>query len=110
MISRAEKEYAEVLKRSGLVHDHWPPAVKLPGGLWSIDYLVTDPDGTQYYVEVKCGLMCENFRLKLELYRLTQERDGLLPLFVVKRVAKEWFRVIDEIGTSPITEVVCVVR
>jgi len=61
---------------------------------------VTGVDGKEFYVEVKAGLMVENYRLKLELYRLSQKQDNLPPLFVVKKYGKMKFWVIDEIGTE----------
>lgn len=103
MISQAESEYGQMLDQLKLDYLHHPPAVKLPGGArWAVDYLVTGSDGTEFYVEVKAGLQCENYRLKLELYRLVQKDNDLPPLFVVKRYGKMKFYVIDEIGTEKV--------
>ncbi len=108
MLSNAEKEYGDVLDllvladpQQILSHSHHPPAARLPGNTqWAIDYLAVAVDGTEFYVEVKAGLMDQHYKLKLELYRQCQESHSLLPLFVVVRYAEMRFRVIDEIGTE----------
>ncbi|MCP4709869.1 MAG: DUF1064 domain-containing protein [Planctomycetes bacterium] len=84
--SQLEAEYwdiLQILKKTGSILDvqHHPPAVKFECGIgWRIDYLVTNYQGEEYYVEVK-GLATTDYKLKLALYK--HEFDT--PLFVVAR-------------------------
>ena len=94
--SKAEGEYCDLLalmKRAGEIADyqHHPAAVKMTdaGIQWRVDFWVQEPDGSEYYVEVK-GLATADYKIKLELYRTY----GVLPLYVVKRYGSMRFRLI----------------
>jgi len=103
--SKAELEYAgvlELLLMAGRIQSflHHPPAVIMCNGhvKWTVDYLVTNLDGDEYYVEVK-GMPLEEFKVKFNVY--LSEAPDHLPLFTVYRYAEGRFRIDPKYTINP---------
>jgi len=75
--------------------------IRLPCGVsWRIDFLVTNSEGQEYFVEAK-GLVTDAYIQKLKMYKQCPEYQSL-PLFVIKKRGRDGFIVSDVVNAGGI--------